>query len=274
MSRAIQTAALRVGASVAALVLVNVALTPVHADSTTPAFATQHALDELRNAIAQGKITLTPTPSATATSTTLPATSTATLVVATDTPTVEPTATATEAPCWLQDDDGAIVYDEDGAPVPCPPDIPAEETPTDIPTETLTPTLTPTPQPTSAPMQPQIVYVYLPAATVEPTSTLEPTDMPTATAVLTSTALSTMAPFTTSTPILTPTATATRTSAATATVTPRPSVTPIHHVVAPVVAPAPREQRPPEPRAPLPSPTGWDMVTMVLRRPPAAESAL
>ena len=63
---------------------------PVYAQERQPARATQHALDELANAIAQGKITLTPTltPTLTATPTPKPA----------PTSTPEPTETDTPVP--------------------------------------------------------------------------------------------------------------------------------------------------------------------------------
>lgn len=79
--------------AVAAAVLLCMALSsaPAAAQTLTRPEATQHALDELANAIAQGKITRTPTPSATATP--LPtATPYPTAVPPTDTP--GPTATA------------------------------------------------------------------------------------------------------------------------------------------------------------------------------------
>ena len=56
--------------SLTAVILVSVALTstsPAAAQTRAPPEATQHALDELANAIAQGRITRTPTPSATPT---------------------------------------------------------------------------------------------------------------------------------------------------------------------------------------------------------------
>jgi hypothetical protein len=62
---------------------------PVLAQTRTAPEATQHALDELANAIAQGKITLTPTPSSTPTVTPL---------LATETPTPAPLPTDTPAP--------------------------------------------------------------------------------------------------------------------------------------------------------------------------------
>src|SRR5262249_27792952 len=51
----------------AAAVLLNAALcgTPAAAQTRAPPEATQHALDELANAIAQGRVTRTPTPSPT-----------------------------------------------------------------------------------------------------------------------------------------------------------------------------------------------------------------
>lgn len=241
MPRILLPIALRVGASVAVLVGLHVALTPVlYADSVTPAFATQHALDELRNAIAQGKITLTPTPTPTATLTLTSTATVAPLVTLTDTPTATPSPVATSEPCWLLDDQGDVVFDEDGAPVPCPTDSPTEETPTDIPSET--PTLTPTPVvitrvvqvPGAAPPA-QVIYVQVPAPTTEPTlvptSTNVPTLRPTSTQTATSTPTRTSTPTATSTPTPTvapkPTATPTPKSAA-APPEPQPPTTPDH----------------------------------------------
>src|SRR6266851_3668594 len=86
---------------------------PVHAETRTPAEATQHALDELQNAIVQGKITRTPTPTPTQTATLTPQpTSPPTFEpIATETPTPTPTP----QPCWMVGEEtGDIVFDEDG----------------------------------------------------------------------------------------------------------------------------------------------------------------
>lgn len=206
MTHAHLTAVLRVGASVAVLVGLHAALTSVHADSITPAFATQHAQDELANAVAQGKVTLTPTPSPTLTLT----------PTATATPTVTPlpvevsvirfTPTPTDEPCWLLDDQGEVVFDEDGAPVPCPTDQPMEELPTE------TPTIAPTPVP-PLPVQPQPaapqVITVVQTVEVIVTATPEPaTATPPPTEVVIASPTIAMA-IATSTPTVTPSATPT-----------------------------------------------------------------
>lgn len=206
--------------TIAALALCAGPMAPtVLAASRTPAEATAHALDELANCVAQGPRsggdycpTATPTPtvmpSPTSTSTPRPETHDTTSWVLTV------TVIPTPEPCWLQDEDlgdpanGWIVFDDQGAPVPCPTDTPAEETPIE-PTDTPTAT-PPAPQAqplrigapaVGAPMQ-QVVVIQTVIVTAEPVATATPRPTPSPT----------------SSP--TPTATLTRTPTATATATP------------------------------------------------------
>lgn len=200
----------------------NAALSPtVQAESRTPAEATAHALDELQNAVAQGKITLTPTPTPEPTATWTSSPTATSTPQPTDTPTSVPTATPEPAPCWLTDPDtGDIVFDKDGAPVPCP-----VENAQEGPSQAAEPT--PTPTPTS----PVVVYIQAPAAPVQPqapapaaqvvvqTVIVEVTPVPAETPAPTpipATVVATAAPTVTRTSTATPTAT--RTAAATATV--------------------------------------------------------
>ncbi|MES2360127.1 MAG: hypothetical protein V4529_17430 [Gemmatimonadota bacterium] len=74
------------------LVLVLATAHAASAQSRTPPEATQHALDELANAIAQHKITVTPTPSPPPTSTPRPSATSAPVPTATDPPEDPPTA--------------------------------------------------------------------------------------------------------------------------------------------------------------------------------------
>lgn len=125
------------------------------------AYATVHALEEQANACAQHKPECwTPTPTATATPTT---TSTPR---PTDIPTPESTRvsnlpTPEVEPCWLTDqdlgdpDNGWIVFDGDGRPIPCPSDVDQVDELTPEPTATPRPTATL--RPAAAPVAPQIV---------------------------------------------------------------------------------------------------------------------
>jgi hypothetical protein len=211
----------------AALTLLALIAAPAYADGPrTPSEATAHALEELANAIAQGKVTRTPTPAAPtlAATATLSPTPTATSSP-TDTPTPEPTATPTlEQPCWLTDEDlgdpdgGYVVFDQDGAPVPCPEPIEAptvEPAPTVVrPTATSTPVPPPTPRavPQAAPQQPLPTYTPYPTYTPQPTYTALP--LPSAT----------LTPTRAATATRTPPATATLVATATVTSTPLPPV--------------------------------------------------
>lgn len=192
------------------LLAVGVAVLPgtVWAESAgASAAATQRAIANFENDIAQGHVALTPTPTMTPSPTfTVTPTSTPTLVP-TATPTPEPAAV--EEPCWLTDEDlgdpdnNYIVFDEDGAPVHCPLDQPP---PVDEPTPEPEPravVATPRPAPAPAPVASQ------PAAAVVPTPIPTYTPYPTYTAV----------------PTYTPVATLTATATATRTVTPTPRVT-------------------------------------------------
>jgi hypothetical protein len=178
---------------IAVAALISVSPSTAAASSRTPAEATAHALDELANVCAQRRPecpTATPlvrslpemstsTPSPTSTSTPQP----------TDTPTPEPTATATPEPCWLTDqdlgdpDDNYIVFAADGAPIPCPTDIPTEDA-TEQPTATPTPlpTATPRPIPPAAPAAAVSAPAPLPTYTPYPTYTPQPTYTPVPTA--------------------------------------------------------------------------------------------
>ncbi len=241
--------------------------------------ATVHALEELANAIAQGRITRTPTPTVTPTATpTLTLIPTAVPVV----PTVvsQPEPTATLAPCWFTDetygdpDNGYIVFDDQGAPVPCPPEgnaapegLPDAEPVIDMPTPTATPSRVPVVTRPQVP-QPQIIYVQVPAAEAPPTREIPPTmtAVPTFTAIPTAT----LRVLDTVTPVPTRTEIPTRTPPSLPTVTPAATPRPVRPVPQPAVANPPR---PPEPRAPLPSPNGWDMALQSLRRLPPVEAA-
>jgi hypothetical protein len=120
---------------------------PALASSRTPPEATQHTIEEQINACAQRKPecwTATPTPTPTAT----PSPTSTSTPQPTDTPTPEPTAAATATPepvCWLTDEDlgdpdnNWIVFDDQGAPIPCPTDTPTEEEAIAEPTDTPTP---------------------------------------------------------------------------------------------------------------------------------------
>jgi len=198
----------------------------------TPAEATAHALDELANLCAQRRPecppTLTPTPtltpSPTSTSTPLP----------TDTLTPAPAAspTPTAEPCWLTDqdlgdpDNGYILFDEDGAPVPCPLDQPL---PADEPTATPEPRAVSTETPVLARPAPTVARVASqPASAVAQPAAVAPQALPTYTLQPTYTALPTytVAPSASATPASTwtPTAVPSRTATATATGTPAPSI--------------------------------------------------
>lgn len=159
----------------------------------TPAHATAEALN-LCAQHPQQCITVTPSliptlpvPTATPTLAATPA--------PTDTPV--PTATPSPEPCWLTDealgdpDNGYIVFDDQGAPVPCPPDQPLptdEPTPGAEPTVVSTATLSPV-RPASAPVivasqsvaavAPRVVeQTVVSVVTATPTDTPVPTSTP------------------------------------------------------------------------------------------------
>lgn len=260
---------LRASAATAIVVGLHVALAPVAWAQRTPAEATQHAYEELANAIAQGKITRTPTPSPTLTLTPT-ATITATpLVMQTDTPTPTVSPVATSEPCWLLDDQRDVVFDQDGAPVPCPTNTPEDE-PIEVPTDT--PTLTPTPALTQTPVVVTVVVyqvqvVQMPAASA-PASVDVPTlaPLPTLTDSPTSTVTPTASPTVTPTPSWTPHPTMTPRPVPTLWFESTPVPTAVSVKVAPVqrVAEAPkRAPRPPEPHAPPPAPFTWDRRAVV-----------
>ena len=199
------------------------------------AAATQHALEEQANACAQRKpecFTPTPTP-------TVPSTSTAVAIATTTTvptSTIErtPTATPTPEPCWLTDQDlgdpdsGYIVFDETGAPVPCPPDqpLPTEEpTPTAEPSAVSTETPVPVrPAPAVAIVASQPVAAAPPPAPALPTYTPYPTYTPPPTPSLQITRAAVSTPTLAATGTPTPTATGTPQATPTVTATPRPVV--------------------------------------------------
>lgn len=210
------------------LLAVAVAVLPgtVWAESAgASAAATQHAYEELQNAIAQGKVTLTPTPTMTPSPTfTVTPTSTPTLVP-TATPTPEPAVV--EEPCWLTDidwgdpNDNYIVFDEDGAPVPCQLDQPppvSEPTPEPEPraVNAETPAIAraaAVSAPVASPPAAAVAPTPLPTYTPYPTYTAVPTSTvaPTLTATATATRTVTPTPRVTASPTATATATATRT---------------------------------------------------------------
>lgn len=181
------------------------------------ASATAHAIDELHNAIAQGKVTLTPTvtPTVTSTPTATPQPTNS------PAPSETPTVTSTPGPpCWADDNgdkwlivDGDVYFDTDGNPVQCP--DPLKPHATELPTPTDAPfiqpnVIFPTPQVIIRDVVREVV-VYRDAPTDAPTDTPTgtPTDTPIPTPTLTSTptATSTSSPTPTSTPTSRPTAT-------------------------------------------------------------------
>jgi hypothetical protein len=192
----------------------NAALSPtVQAESRTPAEATAHALDELANVCAQRRPECPPTLTAMPTWTASP-TSTST-PQPTDTATPGPTSTPTvtpEQPCWLTDpdlgdpDSGYIVFDQAGAPVPCPVVQVDEPTPEPTPTPTTTPTATS--RPPSQPVAAQQVQVVVQTVVVLVTAVPTDTSLPTSTAAPTPTRATTVTPR----PTLTATATGTPTT--------------------------------------------------------------
>jgi hypothetical protein len=200
-----------------------------HAESPGAAVAaTQHALEEQANACAQRKKECW-TPTATPTGTATPR---ATLV-ATATPTLAPAVPATASPtptpepCWLTDDNGEVVFDADGTPLPCP------EPSQDLLPESEEPALTPEPDPpavvltpvrppsASAPSADRAIPASAPSSTPQPLPTYTP--YPTYTPQLTYTP----APTLTATPGRTPTLTATPSVSPTATATATATVTPV-----------------------------------------------
>jgi hypothetical protein len=214
-------------ARVFAVLLISMALdtTPVLAQTRTAPEATQHALDELANCRAQRRPecatetpspTLVPTASPSATWTPAPA------VAVVEVPDA-PTSTPTPDPCWLTDpdigdpDNGYVVFDNSGAPVPCPTDGPTETPtpqPTDAPTSTSTPVVIvqqapapPAPAPQVAIQQQTVVVVQTVVVLVTPTRPL---------AAPTQTLRPSLTPTRTSTP--SPTETVARTPTGTPTV--------------------------------------------------------
>src|SRR5919201_1288717 len=122
------------------VLVLHPAAAPAWAETRTPPQATQHALAELANCRAQRRPecpTETPTPTLTATATPIASPTSTSTPEPTDEPTPSPPATPGPASCWLTDQDlgdpnsGYVVFDEAGAPVPCPTsepsDVPAEE---------------------------------------------------------------------------------------------------------------------------------------------------
>lgn len=211
-------------ALVLGVVVALCAATPATAQQSGPsAFATQHAIEEMVNACAQRKpecrptSTPSPTPTLTAVPTSTPG--------STETPTPEPTATPSPELCWLRDqdlgdpDNGYVVFDELGEPVPCPPDqpLPAEEpTPEPEPRAVAAETpaaVRPVPGPVSVASQPVAAVAPRPTYTPYPTYTPFPTPTPPPT----STANSTASPTATRTPTPAATVLATHTPTATST---------------------------------------------------------
>ena len=230
-------------ARVLAVLQVSMALdtAPVFAQARPAPQATQHALDELANCRAQNRADaalICPTDTPTATLTVTPTSSpTAT---SSPTPTDEPSPTATpDTPCWLTDpdlgdpDSGYVVFDDRGAPVPCPTPGPRDEptmtmTPTSEPTSTLTASSRP-----PAPVAPQakvrtVLQTVVVIVTAVPFDT--PTPVPMASPVATRT--STRSPTPTRTTTASPTATATPPVAAIAPT--RPPAEALPHVAASV----------------------------------------
>jgi hypothetical protein len=159
------------------------------ASSRTPAEATAHALDEQANVCAQRRPECPPTLTPTLTATPSPTSSTK--PQPSNTPTPEPTAspTATPEPCWLTDqdlgdpDNNWIVFDQDGAPVPCPSaDVDDDAmqyvaAPTPSPTVTSPPTVIP-PLPIAPGAQPaprQVIVIQTVVVTAVSTDTVQPT---------------------------------------------------------------------------------------------------
>lgn len=206
------------------------------AQDRTPAHATAEEENRIAIGIERGEITLTPTPSPTPTPTVVPATSTATPQVATETPT--PTPTATPVPCFIYDEEGYLILDDEQNPIPCP-------TETDTPEPTETPTDTPTVAPT-IPATPIVIVIHdaAPAPQVQ-TVYVEITATPTITPTLVP-ATATPAPTATKTPTATLTRTPVPTNAPTA------QISPTRTPVAPLVAAYPRVPLPPlEPPIPM-----------------------
>lgn len=180
-------------------VLLAVGGSPAYAAERTPAEATAHAREELANAIAQGRVTVTPTPTAIPTSTPTP--------VPTDQATPEPSVAPTETPlpttepqCWQTDDEGNVLFRDDGTPIACLfPDQPADDGLSVEPDATVV--LAPPPVDTPVSATPQVVYVVVqqPAAYVPP-----PTAAP-AQVVYVVVTPTPFAPARTSTPTVTPT---------------------------------------------------------------------
>lgn len=234
-------------------VLVTVRSAPVTAHAEVPgaaAEATQRAIANRVNDCAQRTVDCsTPTPTLAPTSQPQP-TQTATPTL---TPTAAPTATPEPEPCWLTDDSGAIVFDEDGAPVPCP-----------EPPQDLAQAEDPAPEPTEAPLASPTVSAPAPnAAQALPASPPRPTNLPTATIapLPTYTPYPTYTPQPTYTPVATVTPMATRTPTVTATVktTPTPAA-PYNRcgveIVCTVASPVPLgEAAPPAVRTALNIPT-------------------
>lgn len=203
----------------AAVALLALAASPstALASSRTPAEATVHALDELANCYAQHRTecpTATPTPTATVPVNTPSPTSTVQRI---ETPTpeaIEPTATP-EPVCWLTDqdlgdpDNGYVVFDDEGAPIPCPTDAPTEETPIAEPTDTPPPAPTATPRampPDAAGSAPTLLPTYTPYPTYtpQPTYTPAPTATPQPATPQVAGAVVTALPTNTATPMPTP----------------------------------------------------------------------
>lgn len=202
----------------------------------TPAHATAEEANRIAIGIERGEITLTPTPTpVTPTPTVVPATPAPTVTL-TETPT--PTPTATPVPCYITDDEGYLILDDDQNPIPCP-------TETDTPEATETPTDTPTVAPAIPPTQ-MVIVIHDPAPapqiqTVFVEITATPVDTPTPLP-----ATPTTAPTPTRTPTAAPTRTPVPTNRPTAQTTPTGTATP-----APVAA-YPRVPLPPlEPPMPI-----------------------
>lgn len=245
----------RVGASAAVVVGLHLICTAGAAAERTPAEATQHAIENLINDCAQGTRDCR-TPTATPTMTLVP-TATSTLTpqpTGTSEPTV--TATPTAEPCWLTDqdtgdpDNGYIVFDDLGAPVPCPiaQVLPADGPPDDglavVPDATPVPEVPPPANPRYPNAEPQAPIVIVIIATPAPIPTLPaqvvyesvpgpaPSPLPAEVIYM----------VVTPTPVLQPTAVATR--APPAIPTDQPAL-----MLAPSVAAAPVAE--PEPRIPV-----------------------
>lgn len=237
--------------------VVGLALTLAASTPAPSLYQQQHQQEEIANCLAKHGANYpdhycdTPTPLAVATlapATNTPAPTSTSLISSASDESVPTASSMPEPVCWATgpvyddaghqqfDDDGNpitdVIYHLDGTPISCEEwqaylDWLAAITPEPTPLPTGTPRPAPTPQPTTAPrapapVQPQILYVYVSPPTSEPTNIPEPTA--TATPIPTRTATSTM--LETHTPVPTATRTATTVPTQQPTTTPTAAPTP------------------------------------------------